>query len=73
MKKGIGINAGILWRLLNDKGMLSLRELGENTNLNSFDLGMALGWLSRENKINFSEKNGILYIELISAPTDIYY
>lgn len=73
IKKEISVNAGILWRLLNDKGILSLRELGEKTNFNSLNIGMALGWLSKENKINFTEKEGILYVELISGPTDIYY
>lgn len=69
----IGVNAGILWKLLADKGLLSLREIGENTSLNVLSIGMALGWLSRENKLNFIEKNGTTYFELLSAPANIYY
>ena len=72
-KEEIGKNAGILWRLLADKGMLSIRELGENTSLNVLNMGMGLGWLSRENKVNFEEKDGMLYVELRSTPSDMYY
>lgn len=69
----IGINAGILWKLLADKGMLSLKELSENTNFDVLSIGMALGWLSKENKLNFIEKDETMYVELLNVPNDIYY
>jgi hypothetical protein len=29
-KTDLGINAGVIWRLLSEKGELSVREIGEN-------------------------------------------
>lgn len=73
IKREIGENAGVIWRVLADKGALSVRELVENTNFNALDMRMALGWLSKEDKINFVKKDGKLYICLQTVPSDIYY
>jgi len=51
IKDLIGINAGVIWQLLSDRGRLSIRELGEHTCLSSLNLGLAIGWLARENNI----------------------
>jgi hypothetical protein len=68
-KTDIGINAGVIWRLLSDKGLLSIREIVEFTNYRESFLFLALGWLARENKIRFYEKDRILHVKLEdSAP-----
>lgn len=59
----IGENAGIVWRALNAQ-KYSWEELLKTTELNPLELACAIGWLARENKINFSIKNGIIYFEL---------
>lgn len=51
--------AGIVWRTLNEKGKLSFEDLLRETMLDSESVSTAIGWLARENKINFDEQNGI--------------
>ena len=53
-----GKNAGIVWRALNEKGKLGMRELSKATDLNMLEVNGAIGWLARENKIRITG-NGI--------------
>ncbi len=46
LKKDIGIDAGTIWRHLSEKGILSIREIGELTNYRDGLILMALGWLA---------------------------
>ncbi len=73
LKKDIGIDAGTIWRHLSEKGILSVRQIGELTNYRDGLILMALGWLARENKIYFLEKNDALYVELVSSSPEMYY
>lgn len=73
MKNDIGINAGTIWHILSTNDMLNIRELGELTGYNERNIYLALGWLSRENKIEFILKNEILYFSLNSASSEMYY
>lgn len=55
----IGINAGIIWRLLNStQQRMTFKELVTNTNLNPMAVAAAIGWLARENKIVFIQEGG---------------
>ncbi|MDR1552242.1 MAG: winged helix-turn-helix domain-containing protein [Prevotellaceae bacterium] len=72
-KNDIGINAGVIWRLLSDKGALSIRDIGEFTHCNEMFLFLALGWLAREDKIRFYEKEGALYVKLENAASEWYF
>jgi len=72
-KKDIGIHAGIIWNLLSENGPMTVREIGEKTNSKDSMIYLALGWLSRENKIIFTEKNGDTYAGLNDAFTETYY
>ena len=50
----IGENAGLVWgALLN--GAQGLKALKKATKLKNEDLFLALGWLAREGKVNFTE------------------
>lgn len=51
-----GINAGIVWDLLNLKGPMSARDLATAAALRTEDVHGALGWLGREGKINVQKK-----------------
>jgi len=73
LKKDIGINAGTIWKYLSEKGKLSIKEIEELTNYKDSFILLALGWLSRENKVQFSTNNDNLYVELSANPTEIYY
>ena len=52
-KYQIGTNAGVVWRLLNDNSRWSYCELKKASGLADRDLNAAIGWLARENKIDF--------------------
>ncbi|MFS2716198.1 winged helix-turn-helix domain-containing protein [Bacteroides uniformis] len=52
-KNTIGTNAGILWRLMSNNMSWNYKELKEKSNLSDKELWAALGWLARENKIEF--------------------
>lgn len=58
-KEQIGTLAGMVWRMLNEKGKLSFEELQHETLLDSESVSTAIGWLAREDKIEFDEQNGI--------------
>lgn len=50
-KNGIGINAGIVWRLLDNNRCLEYREIKRLSGLSDRELNMAVGWLAREDRI----------------------
>lgn len=52
-KHQIGTNAGVVWRLLNDNRPWSYCDLKKASGLSDRDLNAAIGWLARENKIDF--------------------
>jgi hypothetical protein len=61
MKKNIedfGLNAGKIWRVLENNGTLPQNRLIETTKLMAEDFYVAIGWLAREDKIH---KNGLMY------------
>ena len=64
----IGLNAGIVWRLLDDNKRWEYNDLKAASGLSDRDLNAAIGWLARENKIQFStgQEKGkeYLYLEL---------
>jgi uncharacterized membrane protein len=63
----IGENAGIIWRILSEKGEVYLSELRKTTKLSDRDLFLALGWLAREGKVGFDQKNKRISVILIEG------
>lgn len=57
-KNVIGVNAGIVWKLLNDNKRWSYEDLKRAAGLSDRDLNAAIGWLARENKIDFEKDCG---------------
>ena len=69
----IGENAGKLWRLLGTDvhRKWNLQEIKESTGFNDLELASAIGWLAREDKIQFElehhdtkDNNALLYLML---------
>jgi len=52
----IGENAGNIWRVLKQNGKMSTNSLKKSTHLNEKDVNMSLGWLARENKLQFDRR-----------------
>ena len=63
-KNEIGINAGKIWLLLNDYSKWSYGALKRASGLKDKELGAALGWLAREDKIDFYQEEEELYLSL---------
>ena len=60
----IGLNAGKVWRILNETGELSMFELCRELGLTFEEVAVAIGWLARENKISFREKDNMLFVKI---------
>ena len=52
-KHEIGVNAGTVWNLLCDNSKWSFAKLKKASGLNDKELATAIGWLAREDKIEF--------------------
>ena len=57
-KKNIGTHAGMVWGLLCDGRKWNYDELRDKLRLRDRDLNAALGWLAREDKIEFEHEGG---------------
>jgi len=61
----IGYNAGKIWTYLNNKKEpVDVLELKFQIKLSNTDLYLALGWLSREDKIVYLTENNRLKVKL---------
>ena len=58
-KNKIGLNAGKVWRILNEKGELSMFDLCHELGLTFEDVALAIGWLARESKVLLRKKEGV--------------
>lgn len=71
----IGRNAGVIWNLLaQENRKWEFSEVEQATGFNDAELGAAIGWLARENKIQFelephNSKAGKAYLSL---PVNVY-
>ena len=65
LNEKFGINAGLVWNLLSEKGPLNVKDVKKGTKLTEKDLYAALGWLAREEKVNFTDQDGELIISLM--------
>lgn len=64
MNHEIGFAAGKVWNTLNTEGNVSTERLKRVTRLNDKLLYQAIGWLAREDKLNFEKKGKYLSISL---------
>ena len=53
MKNEIGETAGRIWEILNNKGKVAIQQIPKLLNENSMLSYQAIGWLAREDKIEF--------------------
>ena len=60
-KTKIGLNAGKVWRILNEKGELSMFDLCRELSLTFEDVALAIGWLAREDKIFLRKREGKIF------------
>ncbi len=63
-KENIGSHAGHIWHLLHQRGLLSIRQIGELTSYKESIIYLSLGWLARENKIKFLTTHSNILVRL---------
>ena len=63
-KTKIGSNAGKVWRILNEKGELSMFDLCRELSLTFEDVALAIGWLAREDKILLRKIEEMLFASI---------
>jgi len=64
MKEQIGFNAGNVWKVLDAQGVKSVKELKKATKLVDKEIYAAIGWLAREEKLVFDQRESDLFIAL---------
>lgn len=57
-KHQIGLNAGRIWHLLDNNRKWNYCDLLEASGLSERELNLAIGWLAREDKIEFEHGQG---------------
>ena len=60
----IGEFAGILWHKLESGGKMNLEQLQNETGMDLPETFAAIGWLARENKISFTNEDGVTKVSL---------
>lgn len=64
MHEQIGTTAGAIWHALEAKGELSVPELKRAVQSKSPMFDWAIGWLAREDKIEFSNEKRVYRVRL---------
>ena len=52
-KEKIGVDAVKIWQMLMEKGELKITDLSKYSKMEIPDIYMALGWLAKEEKVDF--------------------
>lgn len=55
MNAKVGEYAGMIWRTLDGKNALSMKEIKKATKLKNEEFYLGMGWLMREDKIEVTE------------------
>lgn len=64
VKAQVGEAAGEVWRLLNQGGPQTLAQLKKKLNGSSELVGFAVGWLAREDKLEFYKEKRSIVVRL---------
>jgi Protein of unknown function (DUF2582). len=63
--ESIGTTAGVVWTALSTSGKMSVKELKKVTKIKADkELYSALGWLAKEDKLVFDEKEDDMFVWL---------
>lgn len=60
----VGQAAGQVWQFLRDEGKSSVSAIERGVDASGREVQMAIGWLAREGKVEFSDESRGLYISL---------
>jgi hypothetical protein len=72
MKTRIGETAGRVWKALGEKETVPVARLPQLLKEKGEIVYQALGWLAREDKIEFRKKEGKTFVSLSSEEREIF-
>jgi len=64
---GIGETAGKIYKALENKGEMTLAKLFKEVGKDEALFNQAIGWLARENNINFSKMGKMIKVSLLKG------
>ena len=71
MKEKIGETAGKIWSALRDNEEVNISQLPKVLNEKPVIVYQALGWLAREDKINYHVKGGKILVSLVEEKRNV--
>jgi Mn-dependent DtxR family transcriptional regulator len=71
MKEEIGETAGKIWEILKKKGEVNVAQLPRLLNEKSAMVNQGLGWLAREDKVDYQDKAGKTFVSLTESERSI--
>ncbi len=72
MKTKIGEMAGRVWRILGEREYVDISKLPQILKEKGEIVYQALGWLTREDKIDFHKKEGKTFVSLSHEEREIF-
>jgi hypothetical protein len=72
MKKMVGEMAGTVWNILGKKGRVDISSLPQISKKKGEIVYQALGWLAREDKIEFHKKEGRTLVSLTPSEQELF-
>ncbi len=72
MKEKIGWTAGKVWETLKTNGEMNIAQLQKKMNEKSVVVQQALGWLAREDKIDYQVKGNKIFVSLSDYEKNIH-
>jgi hypothetical protein len=70
--KAIGEAAGAVWKILGAKGRIALTTLPKLLDRDNMVVQQGVGWLAREQKVEFEKEGRALYVKLTAQEADVY-
>lgn len=64
MQETIIETAGKIWEYLNENGEVTTKKMNKDLGLNDNFASLGLGWLAREDKVNFAKKGSYTKVSL---------
>ena len=71
MKQEIGETAGKIWEILKKKGEVNTAQLPKMLNKKSAIAYQGLGWLAREDKVEYQIKAGKTFVSLAESERSV--
>jgi len=67
MKERIGLTAGAIWKVLEKTQEVNASRLPAMVNEKNFVVHQALGWLAREDKIDYRSEGEKVFVSLLES------